>query len=213
MKIEKLTENKIRVILKQEDIKEKNVSLQMFLLDNPNSQNFFLEVLAKAKKELDFNTEGHKLLIEAFFQTDDVFVFTITKYIDNCNITTSSNPKKHLTIKKKNSIHIAPCYIYEFSEFENFCDFCNFINSDKNISLKGLFKSCVLYNYNNTYYLIIENINIASKSIKPFYTSILEFSTLVPYSKNFNYKLKEHGKLIMKNNAIKNSIKYFSKNN
>lgn len=209
MKIEKLTENKIRVILKQDDFKDKNIDIKKIFLSSEDSQNLFLEILAKAKKEFNFNTDGHKLLIEAFFQNDDVFVFTITKYIESYNPATT-NRKRYLTIKKKSSLPANPCYIYQFADFEDFCKFCDFIDSDKNIVLRGLFKTSILYNYNNTYYLIIENINISHKSANSFHSSLLEFSNFLPYSKNFNFKLREHGKVIMKNNAINTAIKYFA---
>ena len=78
MKIEKLTENKIRIILKQEDFIDKSISLRKLLLRPQDSNSLFLEILNKAKKEVDFNTDGYKLLIEAHSQGDDIFIFTIT---------------------------------------------------------------------------------------------------------------------------------------
>lgn len=41
MKIEKLTENKIRVILKQNDFKDKNINISNIILTKPNYNNFF----------------------------------------------------------------------------------------------------------------------------------------------------------------------------
>ena len=100
MKIEKLTENKIRIILKQEDFKNKSIDLKKFILTEPETQSLFLEILNKAKKEVDFDTDGHKLLIEAYFQNSDVFIFTITKYTES-NTTLKNNTKKLLSIRKK----------------------------------------------------------------------------------------------------------------
>ena len=50
MKIEKITENKIRIILKQEDFKDKSINIKELLLTTPESQHLFLEILNKAKK-------------------------------------------------------------------------------------------------------------------------------------------------------------------
>lgn len=212
MKIEKITENQIRIILKQEDFKNKSLDIQNFLLTNPESQSLFLEILDKAKEEVDFDTDGHKLLIEAYFQNDDIFIFTITKYMET---TTSSKakPKQYLTVKKKNHNLNASCYNYQFNNFEDFCDFCDFINKNHNVNLKGLFKTSILYFYNNTYYLSIDGINTSHKSINSFHSSLLEFSNFLTYTENFNLKLKEHGKVIIKNNAINTGIKYFSRYN
>ena len=210
MKIEKITENKIRIILKQEDFKDKSIDIQKLLLTTPESQSLFLEILNRAKKEVNFDTDGHKLLIEAFFQNDDIFIFTITKYIEPNSIQ-KHKQKKYLTAKRKIQTLNKSCSIYEFNNFEDFCEFCDFINKNNNINLRGLFKTSILYFYNNTYYLVIDGINTSHKSLNLFHSSLLEFSIFLTYTINFNFKLKEHGRIIIKNNAIHTGIKYFSK--
>lgn len=45
------------------------------------AQNLFFEILERAEEELDFHTDGYKLLIEAFSSSDEKLVFTITKYL------------------------------------------------------------------------------------------------------------------------------------
>ena len=209
MKIEKINENKIRIILKQEDFKDKSIDLQKLLLTNADSQNLFLEILNRAEKEVAFDTNGHKLLIETYFQGNDICIFTITKYIEP-NTNNKKKPKKYLTLKRKKQIFNNSSIICQFNQFEDFCDFCNFIYKNNNIEIKNLFKVSLIYFYNNTYYLVIDGINLSHKSISPFFSSILEFSTLLKYTKNFKYKLKEHGKIFIKNNAINTGIKYFA---
>lgn len=181
MKIKKLTENKIQIIIQQEDLASRAINMQNLFLTTPESQKLFLEILTKAKEEVNFNTEGHKLLIEAFFENTDAVIFTITKYIDTQN-TLNSKPKKYLSVKRKNHNINTSSYIYNFNEFEDFCNFCNFINN--NIDTKKLF------NY--------------------FHSSILEFSNISSFAQNFKFKLAEHGKIIIKNNAINKGIKYFA---
>lgn len=209
MKIEKITENKIRIILKKEDFKDKSIDLQKFILNTPESQSLFLEILDRAEKEVNFDTNGHKLLIETYFQGDDVCIFTITKYIES-NINTKNRPKKYLTVKRKTQTFNNTSPIYQFNEFEDFCDFCNFIYKNNNIELRGLFKTSLLYIYNDTYYLVIDGINLSHKSLHSFHSSLLEFSRLLRYNKNFKFKLKEHGKIFIRNNAINTGIKYFA---
>lgn len=209
MKIEKITENKIRILLKQEDFKDKSIDIQKLLLTTPESHSLFLEILNKAKKEVNFDTDGHKLLIEAYSQNEDVFIFTITKYLESNN-TIANKPKRYLTVKRRNNILNNSSYIYNFNDFEDFCKFCNFINRKNNISLKYLFKTSILYLYNNTYYLVVDGINTSHKSLRLFHSTLLEFSSISNLSKNFKFKLKEHGKIIIKNNAINTGIKYFA---
>ena len=209
MKIEKITENKIRIILKKEDFKDKTINLQKLILNTPESHSLFLEILDRAEKEVNFNTNGHKLLIETYTQSDDICVFTITKYMES-NINTKNTSKKHLIVKRKTQVFNNTSIISKFNEFEDFCSFCNFINKNHTINLKGLFKNCLLYNYNDTYYLAIDGINTSHISLNSFYSSLLEFSSLLKCTKNFKFKLKEHAKIVIKNNAISIGIKYFT---
>ncbi len=210
MKIEKLTENKIRIILHQEDFIDKSTNIHNLLLQIPDSSSLLLEILNKAQKEVGFDTDGYKLLIETSYTGDDTCVFTITKYNSINSNSFSKASKKYLTIKRKNT-HLQNTNIYSFNTFEDFCNFCNSINRTKLLSLKGLFKNCILYSYLDTYYLFIDNLNNSSTELKIFTNIITEFSTKVNYSKNFEAKLKEYGNLIIKNNAIKTGIKYFCK--
>ena len=120
MKIEKITENKIRIILKKEDFKDKSINLQKFILNTPESQNLFLEILDRAEKEVNFNTNGHKLLIETYFEGDDICIFTITKYIES-NINIKNKPRRYLTAKRKTQYFNSSSLIYQFNGFEDFC--------------------------------------------------------------------------------------------
>ena len=209
MKIEKLTENKIRIILKKEDFKDKEININKVLLEEPVSQKLFLEMLTKAEQEVNFDTTGYKLLIEADIQNNDTFIFTITKYLEK-DITNQHLHKKNLTIRKRTQLFNTSTLIYNFSSFENFCEFCDFIHSNHTINMKNLYKSAILYFFNNAYYLVIDKINLSNNSMSILHTSLLEFSNLENHTKNFKFKLKEHGKIIMKNNAITTGIQYFS---
>ena len=209
MKIEKITENKIRIIIKKEDFKDKTIDLQNLILSTSDSHSLFLEILDRAEKEVNFDTNGHKLLIETYMQGDDVCIFTITKYLET-NPNRKNLSKKHLIVKRKTQVFNNNSLISNFNEFEDFCDFCDFINTNHSITLKGLFKTCLLYNYNDTYYLVIDGINPSHISLNSFYSSLSEFSNLLKCNNNFKFKLKEHGKIIIRNNAITTGIKYFT---
>ena len=208
MKIEKLTENKIRVIVNSEDLKNNNLDYQTIMEKPIESQKLFLEMLLKAEKEVGFYTEGHKLLVEAFSSSDGLFVFTITKYVEKTGLSSSKlkvTPKK----KIKNVNPKSSNSIYKFSSFEEFCEFCTAIHNTTKIQSKRLAKTIALYLFNDTYYLILSNINTDYTYIHTFYSTISEFANLASHSETFKMKLLEHGKPIMKKNAIETGIKYF----
>ena len=100
MKIEKLTENKIQIILKKTDFKDKEININQLLLTTTESQKLFLEILNRAEKELNFDTTGHKLLIDAIIENDDIFTFTITKYLEK-ELNKKNTSKKIIGLAKK----------------------------------------------------------------------------------------------------------------
>ena len=209
MKIEKLTENKIRIIINLEELTEKDIDLHMLANNSPESQNLLLNILKRAEKEVGFITTGHKLLIEAFSSQDGVLIFTITKFKQD-NIT-GFNKNSKIKFKRKLANSSLRNAIYVFDDFEGFCDLCSCINSSHFSNLKDFSENISLYEYNEKYYLVISNINTDFKHINFFYASISEFAKFISNSSILENKLAEHGKIIIKKNAIKNGIKYFSK--
>ena len=65
MQIEKLNENKIRITLNLQDLKENNIDLHSFMANSIESQDLFYNMLDKAEKEVGFETKDYKLMIEA----------------------------------------------------------------------------------------------------------------------------------------------------
>lgn len=212
MKIEKLTDNKIRVIINLDDLKENNIDYKSLMSKPLETQSLLLEMLSKAEKEIGFYTDGCKLLIEAFSSSEGIFVFTITKYEDtkakDINNTSSQNKKK--VIAKKKTINIkSETSTFKFNNFDEFCHFCAYINSIDDFNIKKISKDISLYLYNDTYYLLVSNINTGYEQIDKFYSMISEFAILFTHSNTFVNKILEHGKPIIKKNAINIGIKYF----
>lgn len=209
MKIEKLTENKIRIILNLEDLKKNHVDLHSFMSNSIESQSLFADILSQAEKEVGFSTKNCRILIEALASTEGDFIFIITKHsLDNSQ--KESTKKRTLNIKRKtNKLNVEKA-IYSFHGFEEFCLFCSHLHHNPLKDMRKLAKAISLYCYNNTYYLVLNNINTAYPDLKTFYASIAEFGKLVSNSPHFEGKLLEHGKLIMKHNALTKGIKYFA---
>lgn len=198
MKLEKLTENKIRVILTQEDLEKNNLTFEDFSANVLAFQTFFVTMLDKAEKELNFVTKNYKLLIESS-SLENVVVFTITRFDKNIY-------KKSVTVSKKRSTFNNSNLVYSFENFDIFCYFCKSVQC---LNKPKIAKDISLYFYNNTYYLIFTDIDKFSKQQKKFFYHISEFGNLVSKTNEVIAKIKEHGKLIMKHNAISTSTKYF----
>ena len=207
MKFEKLNENKIRITLNSQDLLEKNIDFHSFMSNSKESQNLFLDMLEEAEKKVGFITKDYKLRIEALAMSDGNFVLTITRFGKNIDTSTKPSNNKKIKIKRKNFDITSKQVIYKFDSFDDFCNFSNFISKLDNFY--SIAKSTILYNYQNSYYLCLSNINLEHNSIKKLYTLITEFGTYVDNSELFARKLTECGKIVIKNNAIKTCVKFF----
>lgn len=201
MKIEKITDNKIRIILNLEELSNNNINLSDFINNDPKTQKFFLDILNKAEKDFGFYTKDCKLLIEAFSSLDEVYVFTITKF---------SSKKKKTTLKLKRQKHksFSSYAVYKFDSFDEFCNLCELVDNS-NLHITNICKKISLYSYNNTYYLVFSKLNLSYRNFKKLFSIISEFATAVSKPSHFEAKILEFGKPIIKQNALKTGIKYF----
>jgi adapter protein MecA 1/2 len=212
MKIEKLTENKIRIILNIEDLELNNIDFNSVINNSLETQTLLLSILNQAEKEVGFDVQDSKILIEAISCFDGMIIFTITKNSINSTETVHySRPKPHA--KRKSLKMDSPILIYSFANFEEFCEFCKALHIEflSHENLKLICKNSSLYFYNNNYYLLISEINYNYKHLNVFFSVISEFTDRIDSYKNFDSKLLEHGKEIFNKNAISSTINLFVK--
>ena len=206
MKIEKLSENKIRIILNLDDLKEKNIDFHSFMSNSLESQDLFLDMLDKAEEEFGFITKDYKLIIEAIATSEGSFILTVTRIIpDNTQTKTSKN----VQIRRKLVVPNKLLSMYSFNSFDDFCEFCTYLNSDSLNRLTKKLKKSSLYLYNGKYYLLLNNITLSLRDFKAFHCAITEFATYIIDSDIFANKLFEYGKVIIESNAINTCIKHF----
>ena len=212
MRIEKLTENKIRIVLNIEDLEVNNIDFNSVLNNTPEIQTLILSILNQAEKEVGFYVQDSKILIEAISSFDGNFVFTITKTSPKLSEEYSyTRPKPQ--VKRKSFKTNSKSLIYSFQNFDDFCEFCKALHIEflSHENLKLICKNTSLYFYNDSYYLLISDINDSYEHLNVFFSVISEFTDRVNNYKNFDAKLIEHGKTIFKQNAISNTINIFVK--
>lgn len=207
MKIEKLNEDKIRITLDINDLKEKNIDFHSFMSNSLDSQSIFLDMLAQAEEEFGFTTKDYRIMIEALATSDGNFILTVTRLIPD--IEKDSIKKKKVKIKRKSPTLSKDMAVYEFNSFDDFCDFCTSFDSKSLTILQKSFRSTSLYLYNSSYYLVLKDVNATADFLKGFCSHITEFGNFVHKSKLFYNKLSEYGKIVIKKNAIKTCIKHF----
>ena len=76
MKIEKLTDNKIRIIIDLDELSEKNIDVHNLAGNTEKTHSFFQSILTEAEKQVGFKVQNCKLLVEAFSTSDGYIVHT-----------------------------------------------------------------------------------------------------------------------------------------
>ena len=206
MKFEKLNENKVRITLNMEDLKEKNIDLHSFMSSPIESQSLFLDMLALAEEKVGFTTENYKVTIEALAVSTGDFIFTLTRTKEQ-----SDTKKKKISMKRRSIDLTKKSAIYCFHHFDDFILFCSFIDNSNKKNIEKISKTIQLYEFNGDYYLIFNHFVSDLNLLKCFLSSITEFAEYVNHAELFERKIREHGNLIIKSNAINVCKKYFLK--
>lgn len=209
MKFEKLNDNKIRIILNNQDLIDKNIDYNSFMSNSIEAQDLFLSMLEEAEEKVGFVTRDYKIKIEALAMDSGEFVVIVTRFTSDEDTKALSTMKnKKITARRKLSIPKSEYLIYVFNSFDDVCKFSNYITQFENLS--SVAKSVILYTYKSKYYLSFSKLNLNHPKIKNFYTLVTEFGIYVNNPDLFIHKLSERGNILIKNNAIKTCSTYFS---
>lgn len=148
MKIKKINNDKLKVILSSSDLDEKNIDIDSFLANPIDSQNLFFEILDLAEEKYDFNIENNKAIVEAISLDDNnIFIITITKLYNS------------------SSTYINSLMAYCFENINDLlCFFSNISKEHLNLAKSSIYK------FENKYYFLL---NKKNKFLEKF---LLEFA-------------------------------------
>lgn len=189
MKIEKLNENKIKITLSSEDLKARNIDVQSFIYNTPESQDLFWDVMQEAEKEYGFNVDESMVYVEASATASGIFTLTVTKTSNslNQNKLRPKLRKPNYKLKRKSINTPLDNSIYKFNTFDDICDFCKVSNINN-------FADNDLYEFNSNYYLLVSTVPDSN---------ILEYATKERNPDILLAKIAEYGKKIVEKNALK----------
>lgn len=189
LKIEKLNENKLKITLSIDDLEERNIDLQSFIYNSPESQDLFWDMMQEAEKEYGFDVDESMIYVEASSSGPGMFTLIVTKSDSVLNNQTTAKTKsktKTIRLKRKNIDIDAQKVLYLFQSFDDVCDFC------KTIDIENLFKN-TLYELDNEFYLETDSM--------PF-KQILDFASIVKPTDMAIGRLNEYGTIIASDNAL-----------
>ena len=120
MQIEKINNNKLKVVLDLADLENNNIDINTFMSNSLESQELFLNILDLAEKDLNFYTNNSKLIVESICLGNNIFIFTITKQNDI---------KAHFNSK----------YIYCFKSFNDIYNILSYIDINNLYSYNNIY--------------------------------------------------------------------------
>lgn len=206
MTIERINDNKIKIILTLDELEKRDISLKDIEKDGDLAKELFMDLIEESNLDEDFVLEGSQLLIEATSDNNNLFTVTITK-IENIpelsHYATLSkkrkeNSKKANTIKEPN-IHDykVSSYIYSFDSIDTILSLCNRAKNEK-----LFFGKNSLYLYEDTYFLIFSTSSIKNKRFKKTFVFLSEYCKKYSSYDMLSTSIKEKAKIIIENNAL-----------
>jgi len=194
MKIEKISDNKLKIVLTKQDLIDKHIDIKNLNPNSMESQNLFFDLLQEIESYHDFDLEDSQILLEGVSTTNGSMILTITKRNDDF-IETKKTPKLIVKKKKENTNLANTEFIYKFDNLDNFIDFSS--------SIRTLPKRYIntLYKLKENYYLTLKIANIKEDSYKNVFLQLSDYAETMPYI-NYKNKLTEYGEIIIKNSAI-----------
>ena len=179
MRFEKITDDKIKIILTLDDLNLKNTSVKNLFSESTLSQDLIQSMINQAVTEIGFDTEDKKLLVEAIMISNEECVFTITKLYDDILPDINSQ------------------LLFKFETIDSFIDLCIYLNNINNLNLNYIFKNFSLIEYHSYFYLRCNNVNNFRSIYKYLINIFSEFGDIISYSSGFDGILNEYGKVVI----------------
>lgn len=202
MKIEKISENKVRITLTIDELSQREISIKDIEQDGDKAQDLFINLLEESELNEDFASEDTQLYVEASSDNENLFIVTITKIDYMPDVSKYSN-KKSCHSKKKKSVDMSTIQytvassIYKFNSFDSVLDL-----SQKLADEKAFMGTNSLYKYNDLYFLVFSKSSIKNiKFIKTF-VILSEYAEQYYASDMYRTLIEEKSKLIIEKKAI-----------
>lgn len=205
MKIERISDSKIKVEINGEDTRLWNVDIKKLTENAPEAQNLFRHALKQAETELNFSVDGSKLVVEAMPLGDNGFIMIISKMQYGSELVSAIAKDASIQLKlserkrggRKRSI---PLWIYCFSSFDDLCEAVKQICS----SFVG---DSAVYKYKNGYYLRLKPLDATGYGAID--AKISEYCSRVKNFRLMQGYLEEHGTPMIKGDAVETIMNYF----
>lgn len=196
MRILKVNDNTVRIFISFTELADRDISLADFFQRSARTEQFFWELISRAREEVDFNLD-QPFWIQATVASEDEFVITVIKQEDQIDteinhIIQTSFKEKKKPVKQVSKAESEQDWVYVFTDFEDMISAVNLLPDLTNVDSS-------LYEYEDEYYLAFSKFTAPRK--KKIAEAVLdEFGELIITTEDF---LKEHGQMVIEGQAVK----------
>jgi adapter protein MecA 1/2 len=191
MKLERLTNNKIKIFLTLDDLIDRGITKEDILGNSLKVHKLFQDMVEEACEELSFKMSG-SIAIEIFSLPAQGLIIIVTK--EEEELLTDEEEFLDLQVKIDDFPHI----LYVFNEFEDI------VQLSHRLSYHGLLNS-TLYHYEGRYYLLIENVKDTT------YDTVISLAAEYGHASTLTlYRINEYGTCIIEKEAIHVLISHFN---
>lgn len=192
MRIERVSDDQFTIFLTFDDLIERGFTKDDLWYDASGVKNLFSEMMYEASSELGFELEG-KLLIQVQLMQAQGMHVTVTQKLENKDWDDEF-------IEMKVTLDESKELIFSFEEFEDIIQVSFYLSS---LSIIG----GQIFFMNDRYYMLLEKEDIKGTKKEDIIAIMSEFATPSIIT---SYRLKEYGKIIMENKAVKQIVNVFS---
>ncbi|HHV64778.1 MAG TPA: adaptor protein MecA [Peptococcaceae bacterium] len=196
MRILKVNDNTVRIFISFTELADRNISLADFFQRSARTEQFFWELISKAREEVGFNLD-QPFWIQATIASEEEFVITVIKQEDHIeneinHIIQSSFADKKKAARSTCKVASEQEWVYVFADLEDVISAARLLPEMPGVQ-SGL------YIYEDEYYLTLSKLGTPRK--KKIAEAILdEFGESIMIAEVF---LKEHGEMLIEENALR----------
>ncbi|MBQ7085253.1 MAG: adaptor protein MecA [Anaerotignum sp.] len=215
MKIERISENQLKLTLTKDDLKERDIKLEDLITPSEKTQKLFRDIMEQALDEEDFVSENTPLMVEAVPMGTEGIMIIVTKVNnkDKKGNTTADLlqqaqetrrwKKKPLDTLEHAEEKNSDILIYSFPQLDDVISV--------SLRLDSRFKGeSAVYKNDNKYFLVLQgDTYTAEESSEELELVLKEYGQKHVSTPLAKYYLLEHGETIIADKAVKALAKTF----
>lgn len=197
MKIEKISDDMLKITLNVSDMTKWNVSKETLHPGNPNSKEMFWDIIHLASEATGVEFSNCKLTVEAVEKDAETFVIFITKKDVPAD---TAIPRRYKYRKTSGEMQEnSSVMVYTFEDFNDICNF-----SKNNLYFCLLFENNnSLYKHNDMFRLVVTITPALKEHISKFNNAVSEYALQVENSYIYASYLEEHHTPMIEKTALK----------